>query len=67
MEFKDFVYCIDSPWAWSILLLISLRAIFTCAKEKDYAHLAAFIVVCAASIYMIGAGLGIFETPSMFK
>lgn len=67
MQFTDFVYCVEHPFVWAVLLLISLRAVYTCSKEKDIAHLTAFAVVAAASAYMLGAGLGIFEMPSVFK
>ena len=67
MEFRDFVYCIDSPWAWGVVLLISLRAIYTCAKEKDFVHLAAFLAVAMGASYMLGAALGFFQMPSVFK
>lgn len=67
MQFSDFVYCVENPFVWGVLLLIGLRAIFTCAKEKDYAHLAAFIVVAVGAGYMLGAGFGIFQMPTVFK
>lgn len=67
MKFNDFVYCVESPIVWAIILLISLRAIYTCSKENDIAHLGAFIAVACGSAYMLGAGLGIFQMPTVFK
>jgi len=67
MQFTDFVYCVEHPFVWGIILLIALRAVYTCSKEKDVAHLAAFAVIAVASAYMLGAGLGIFQMPTVFK
>lgn len=67
MKLEDFAHSVDNPYIWGVILLISLRAIYKCAITKDYAHLGAFLVVGAGSLYMIGAGLGVFELPSVFK
>lgn len=67
MEFKDFAHSVDNPYVWGVILLISLRAVYKCAMTKDWAHLGAFLVVGAGSIYMIGASFGVFELPAVFK
>ena len=67
MKFEDFAHSVDNPYIWAVILLISLRDVYKCAMTKDIAHLAAFLTVGAGALYMMGAGLGVFELPSVFK
>lgn len=67
MTISDFSYSITNPYFWGILFLIALRAVYKCIREKDIPHLLAFVVVALGSIYMMGAGLGVFQMPEAFK
>lgn len=67
MKLEEFAHSVDNPYIWAVILLVSLRAVYKCAMTKDWAHLGAFLIVGAGSIYMIGACLGVFDLPSVFK
>ena len=47
--FEKFFHEVTGPYIWGLILLLSLRAIFSSVRKKDYPHAAAFIVVAIAS------------------
>ena len=67
MTIKDFAYTINSPFFWGLIMLLALRAIYKCAMEKDWPHLAAFICIAGGAGYMLAAGMGILALPEAFK
>ena len=67
MKLSDFAHSVDNPYIWGVILLVSLRAVYKCAVTKDWPHLGAFLVVGIGSLFMIGASLGVFELPDVFK
>ncbi|MDO4179637.1 MAG: hypothetical protein Q4D21_10710 [Phascolarctobacterium sp.] len=40
-----------SPYMWGLLLLISLRGMYTSFKEKDWIHFACFGVAFCVSVF----------------
>ena len=44
--FEKFFHEVTGPYIWGLILLLSLRAIFSSVRKKDYPHAAAFIHCC---------------------
>ena len=40
--FEKFFHEVTGPYIWGLILLLSLRAIFSSVRKKDYPHAAAF-------------------------
>ncbi len=57
--FEEFFHEINQPVLWIILLLVSLRAVYSCIKKKDIPHAAAFFVVLCASAYFTALSFNI--------
>lgn len=57
--FEKFSHEITGPYLWLIILVLSLRAIYSSAKKKDYVHLLAFIFVAAVAAFMAALALGL--------
>ena len=49
--FEKFFHEVTGPYIWGLILLLSLRAIFSSVRKKDYPHAAAFIVVAIADLF----------------
>ena len=49
--FEKFFHEVTGPYIWGLILLLSLRAIFSSVRKKDYPHAAAFIVVAIAAAF----------------
>lgn len=62
--FERFYHEINNPWMWILLLLVSLRAIYSSARKKDYPHLIAFALLALVSAMMIAASYG-FILPEL--
>jgi hypothetical protein len=56
--FEKFFHEVTGPYIWGLILLLSLRAIYTSARKKDYPHAAAFIVVAIVAMFMAASSLG---------
>ena len=48
---------VTGPYIWGLILLLSLRAIFSSERKKDSPHAAAFIVVAIAAAFMTASAL----------
>ena len=55
--FEKFFHEVTGPYIWGLILLLSLRAIFSSVRKKDYPHAAAFIVVAIAAAFMTASAL----------
>lgn len=62
--FEKFYHEINNPWMWVVLLLLSLRAIYTSIRKRDYPHLIAFALLAAFFVMMIASGYG-FILPEL--
>ena len=59
--FEEFFHEINQPVLWIILLLVSLRAVYSCIMKKDIPHAAAFFVVLCASAYFTALSFNIIN------
>lgn len=56
--FEKFVHPVTGSFIWGIIMLLSLRAVYSCTRKKDYPHLAAFLVIALFSCYMFAQSMG---------
>ena len=49
--FEKFFHEVTGPYIWGLILLLSLRAIYSSARKKDIPHAAAFMT--AVSLDML--------------
>ena len=55
--FEKFFHEVTGPYIWGLILLLSLRAIYSSLRKKDYPHAAAFVVVAVVALFMAAASL----------
>lgn len=51
--FEKFSHQITTPYIWIFILLIALRAEYSCIRKKEYVHASAFLAVIIISLYFI--------------
>lgn len=64
--FEKFFHEVTSPVVWGLILILALRAEYSCIRKNDIIHAAAFIPVIIGSIFMLASGLGILP-PALEK
>jgi len=55
--FEKFFHEVTGPYIWGLILLLSLRAIYSSARKKDIPHAAAFIIVAIVAAFMTAVSL----------
>ena len=56
--FEKFHHEVTNVYLWIIILLVGIRGVYSCAKKRDYVHLAAFAAVIVIAAYFTAAGFG---------
>lgn len=54
---EAFYHQTTGTFIWGLILLLSLRAEYTCIKKKDITHAAAFIPVIVVAAVMLASSL----------
>lgn len=57
--FEKFFHEVTGPYIWGLILLLSLRAIYSSIRKRDYPHIAAFLVVAIVAAFMAASSLDI--------
>ena len=57
MTWEAFYHQTTGTFIWSLILLMALRAEYTCIKKKDIPHAAAFIPVLIVAALMLASSL----------
>ena len=57
--FEKFFHEVTGPYIWGLILLLSLRAIYSSTRKRDYPHALAFVVVAIVAAFMTAASLDI--------
>ncbi len=55
--FEKFFHEVTGPYIWGLILLLSLRAIYSSIRKRDYPHIAAFLVVAIVAAFMAASSL----------
>lgn len=55
--FEKFFHEVTGPYIWGLILILSLRAIYSSLRKKDYPHAAAFVIVAIVAAFMTAASL----------
>lgn len=55
--FEKFFHEVTGPYIWGLILLLSLRAIYSSVRKKDLPHAAAFVIVAIVAAFMTAASL----------
>ena len=57
--FEKFFHEVSGPYIWGLILLLSLRAVYSSLRKKDYPHAAAFVVVTIVALFMFAVAMDI--------
>lgn len=55
--FEKFFHEVTGPYIWGLILILSLRAIYSSLRKQDYPHAAAFVIVAIVAAFMTAASL----------
>ena len=55
--FEKFFHEVTGPYIWGLILLLSLRAIYSSICKRDYPHIAAFLVVAIVAAFVTASSL----------
>ena len=63
--FEKFSHEVTSPYLWLFIMLLALRAEYSCLKRKDYVHAAAFLFVIIIAAYFSAVRYGLLQQFSL--
>ncbi|MDY6030005.1 MAG: hypothetical protein SPI71_07090 [Acidaminococcaceae bacterium] len=60
--FEKFFHEVTSPLLWALILLLALRAEYSCCQKRDFVHAAAFLPIVIGAAFMLANGLGMLPS-----